>query len=93
MDIARSARNVVLRVLALYLLDAYGATDAEAAKLVEDGKGEIRQKMTFHQWHQEVEKNKANLQVLVLARLIDDATDWIYPDRKGKTEAKEQTQE
>lgn len=82
MAIAHAPRNSVLNVLTLYLLDAYAATDGEVARTVEKGKAAVRSRYTFDRWSQEVDKQKSNLQVLVLARLIDDATDWVYPERQ-----------
>ncbi len=80
--IAKAPRNSVLNLLTLYLLDAYGSADAEVADAVEKGKSAVRARFSADRWHQEIEKHKSNLQVLVLAKLIDDATDWTYPERR-----------
>jgi hypothetical protein len=93
MQVARKPRNAVLRVLTLYLLDAYASSDQDVAKSIEDGKKAVQTKFSYRQWNNEVEKNKGNLQVLVLAKLIDEATEWIYPDRKSSTEVRSGTGE
>ncbi|HUX12496.1 MAG TPA: hypothetical protein VMW87_05680 [Spirochaetia bacterium] len=80
--IAKSPRNPVLNLLTLYLLDAYGTADGEIAETVEKGKAAVRARFSADRWHQEIEKQKSNLQVLVLAKLIEDASDWTYPERR-----------
>lgn len=84
--LAEKSLDPVLMVLTLYLLDAYSASDVEIGKIVSEGKSRIHDKRSYHKWHQEVENSKGNLQVLVLAKLVQDATDWLYPEKKASAE-------
>lgn len=73
----------VLLALTLYLLDAYSASDEEIGKIIESGKSRLRTRRTYRKWLQEVENSKGNLQVLVLAKLVQDASEWLYPEQKA----------
>ena len=88
MQIARKPGNPVLHVLTLYLLDAYAPTDQDVARTIETGKKTITHRFNYRRWANEIEKNKGNLQVLVLAKLIDEATEWVYPDYKRGAEVR-----
>jgi len=83
LKIAAAPRSAVLNVLTLYLLDAYAASDQDVTRAIESGKAVVRKRFSYTRWRSEIEKSKSNLQVLVLARLIDDATTWLFPDSRN----------
>ena len=77
--VASQERNPVLRLLSLYLLATAGDDDIkqyarEQAKTLSDS-------FTNDRMTAEIDKQRSNVQVVILARLIEEATDWLYsPD-------------
>jgi len=76
----REAKSSVLELLSLYLLDAYAPSDTEAHATVQEGRRAFRQNFTRARWEKELEKQRGNLEVLVLSKLIKDAGDWAFAD-------------
>ncbi len=69
----------VLLVLTLYLLDAYAGGEDELREKLEGKKRWFREKYDARRWERELEKNRGNLEVLVLSRLLEDATQKLFP--------------
>jgi hypothetical protein len=80
LEIHGRAKNVVLRLITLYLLDAFTPSDEHVRNLVREGKRQLQASYTTESWNKEIDKNRGNLQVLVLSRLIRDATSWAFHD-------------
>ncbi len=74
----RQSKNPILRALTYYLLDAFPDQDLEVKNSVIEGKKALRGRYSISQWHKEVEKNRNNLQVVVLANLVKDVSAWIF---------------
>jgi hypothetical protein len=72
------AKNPVLRLLTAYLLDAFSVSDNEARNLVVEEKRRLQSSYSQSQWDREIEKNRGNLQVVVLSKLIRDASSWAF---------------
>ena len=72
------AKNPVLRLLTIYLLDAFSVSDNEVRNLVVEEKRRLQSTYSSAQWEREVEKNRGNLQVVVLSKLIRDASSWAF---------------
>ncbi len=87
-ELAGKPTEPVLQALTLYLLDAYAANDAEVTNVITEGREKLKSRRTYLRWHEEVEKSKGNLQVLVLAKLVQDATEWLYPEHNAAVEGK-----
>lgn len=71
-------KNPVLYLLTLYLLDPFTKQDESIAESVESGKQQLRDKYGGTSWQKEIDKNRDNLEVIVLARLVRDATAWAF---------------
>lgn len=76
-------REPVLRALTYYLLDVFSTQDLEVKNSVVEGKKALRGRYTRTQFQKEIEKSRSNLQVVVLANLVNDATNWIF-ERSGQ---------
>ncbi len=74
------AKNPILRLLTVYLLDAFSVSDNEVRNLVVEEKRRLQSSYTPERWEREVEKNRGNLQVVVLSKLIRDAGKWAFGD-------------
>lgn len=79
-DLAAEVKNPVLMVLTLYLLDAYTTTDTEIASQVEEKKKAFLEGYTPDRWRRELSKQRGNLQVLVLSKLLADAVKRLFPE-------------
>lgn len=80
LQIYNGAKNPVLRLITLYLMDAFTPSDDYIRNLVREGKNAFQARYNSESWQKELEKNRGNLQVLVLSRLIQDATAWAFED-------------
>ncbi|MFP3958700.1 MAG: hypothetical protein ACLFUX_00880 [Spirochaetaceae bacterium] len=74
------AKNDVLVLLTIYLLDAFTVAESRILNIVMERKRAFQTKYTPEQWNKEVEKNRGNLQVIVLSKLIRDAGNWVFSD-------------
>lgn len=79
-DLQRRTKNDVLALLTLYLLDAFTVSDKQVNNIVLERKKGFQSKYTPEQWNKEVEKNRGNLQVIVLSKLVRDASAWVFSD-------------
>lgn len=75
-----ATRNDVLAIITLYLLDAFTVGDNQVNSIVVERKKSFQSKYTVDQWSKEVERNRGNLQVVVLSRLVRDASAWVFSD-------------
>ena len=67
-------RDPILLLLTLYLLDSI--SPGEHSEKVE----RFRSRYTLAKVEDEIEKQRANVHVVILARLIEKAKDWLYED-------------
>ncbi|MFO8063483.1 MAG: hypothetical protein ACQETQ_00185 [Spirochaetota bacterium] len=80
MELLNRTKNDVLALLTLYLLDAFTVSDNQVNNIVVERKRAFQAKYTSEQWNKEVEKNRGNLQVIVLSKLVRDASNWVFSD-------------
>jgi len=80
--LAKEAKHPVLKLLSLYLLDSFKSLDPAAASAVVEGKAGIRKRYGEKEWNAVLERSKTNLQVLVLMKLVKDATLWLFDENK-----------
>jgi hypothetical protein len=80
LDLLKRTKNDVLALLTLYLLDAFTVSDHQVNNIVLERKRTFQSKYTADQWSKEVEKNRGNLQVIVLSKLVRDASAWVFSD-------------
>lgn len=81
-EILDGTKNHLLLLITAYLLDAFSASDPAVASRVQDARNQVRGKYDEEGWQKEIEKQRNNLQVLVLSKLIRDATNWLFDDRR-----------
>jgi hypothetical protein len=82
-ELVPDVKDPVLLVLALYLLEAFTKSDEEAGRLVESNLAELKQKYTQSQWSKEADKRKNEIHVLLLSKLLQEASDWAFSIRDG----------
>ncbi|TVQ98939.1 MAG: hypothetical protein EA403_13425 [Spirochaetaceae bacterium] len=78
MAVPSQTRNPLLKALSFYLLDAMVPHEQNVKNAVLEGKKALRARFSDAQWQKEIEKNRANLQVVVLQKLVNDASLWIF---------------
>jgi hypothetical protein len=76
--VANREKEPVLLLLSLYLLDAFAGGDAEAEKVVNEGKAALRGRYTPSTWQREIEGSRDNVEVVVLSKLLQEATEWLF---------------
>ena len=69
-----STRNAVLLLLSAYLLDGLGSDRLDRLK------SDLKSRFTPERISSEVERQRSNVQVVILSRLIEEATDWLHDD-------------
>ena len=84
-----SSRDPVLALLAAYLLETVvvkaavpGGADAEALAAAERVRKDLRKRFPGGRFAQELERAKGEFQIVVLSRLIDDASKWMMAAEK-----------
>ena len=85
--ISREAKDPIVRLLTAYLLDAYDSQDQEVRNVVLETVRSITGEYTMDSWRKEVERQRSNIQIVVLANLIDDATAWAFDTKNPGTAA------
>ena len=76
--VAKEAREAVLLLLALYLLDAFSDGDAEIEQTLAAGKASLKKRFTPSLWQKELERAKENVEVVILSKLVQEATEWLF---------------
>jgi hypothetical protein len=75
-----ASADPAVRLLSLYLLDVVARDDPEAEKLVEEGKRLLKASHPAERMSRALERSGENMEVVVLARIVRDARDWLYGD-------------
>ena len=78
LGIAEREKEPVLLLLSLYLLDAFANGDEAAAQVVVDGKAALKDRFSPTAWQRELENAKDNVEVVVLTKLLSEATEWLF---------------
>ena len=78
MAIADETKNPVQQLLIAYLLDSASAHDESARSVVGKLKSALQSRYQGDRWERELERQRSGLQVLVLSKLIDDASRWAF---------------
>jgi hypothetical protein len=68
----------VLLLLSLYLLDVLAKSDAKLEEQVAEKRRMLQKKCTPESIQKSIEKSGGNMQVVVLARLLQDAVQWLF---------------
>ncbi len=78
-------RDAILILLAAYLLDTFSRRDEEAASEIARVRAALTRKFSKSAWEREIERAKSNLQVVILVKLVQEATDWLYSEGKQES--------
>ncbi len=78
LDLSGEVRDPVLRLLTFYLMDAFSDTDRDLTELLRREREAFRKRFPRAGWERTVERSKGNIQVIVLSKLIEEATGWAY---------------
>ncbi|MEW5817675.1 MAG: hypothetical protein AB1798_20060 [Spirochaetota bacterium] len=77
-------KEPILNLLILYLMDTltdkFPAVDAK----IQAGKTSLRKRFTPGLWQKEVNKNRENIQIVILAKLVREAGDWLFKENGDK---------
>jgi hypothetical protein len=73
----------VLLLLAIYLLEAIARPDPSVEARVAARRESLRSAHTPSSMQKAIEKSSANIQVVVLSRLLQDATQWLFAGPPG----------
>lgn len=77
-SIAKSTKEPVLLLLSIYMLDAFSDGDSSMEPTLEDGKSALKRRFGPAAWQKEIERAKDNVEVVVLTKLIQEATEWLF---------------
>lgn len=80
--IAEGEKDPLIRVLGLYLLDPFTKDDEKAKVYVEEGIAVLRKKYTPASWNRVMNRYRENVLVVILARVVQEATAWLFEDTK-----------
>ncbi len=84
-SLAQNGNDQVLQLLSLYLLDVVAKDDPELEKKVSDLRGTLRERSTPQELSKTIEKAGANMEVVVLSRMLHDAVEWLYAASATRT--------
>lgn len=77
-EIHASAKDPILALLCLYLLEAYGKSDGGVADAVQEGADRLRRTLDEPSMRRRIERSAENTQILILSRILADAVRWLY---------------
>jgi hypothetical protein len=77
-ELASETSDPVLLLLSLYMLKPLARDDEQLETLIESRTQEFRKTHTVEAWNKRVEKAKDNMQILVLSKIIREASDWVF---------------
>lgn len=77
-SLAQSARDPVLQLLSLYLLDVVAKDDPALEEKVSELRGSLRERSTPQEMGRTIERAGGNMEVIVLSRMLHDAVEWLY---------------
>ena len=76
--LADTVSDEVLLLLTLYLLDVLAKDDPALESKVSSMRDTLRRRHTLATFQNTIEKSGGNMQVVVLSRLLQDATSWLF---------------
>jgi len=78
MKLLEEDKDLILYLLTLYILKSFVPSNPDLKDKIEAGIHKITGKYNVYTWQKLVETQKSNVQVLVLSRIIDQATSWLF---------------
>lgn len=80
LELLNQRTDPVLQVLTAYMLESYRRHDEQAARRVQEELNRLRNAWSPAKWKKQLERSRSNLLVLVMAKLLEDASSWAFPD-------------
>ncbi len=75
-----AARDPVVRLLSLYLLDVLGRGDPAVERSVVEGRRGLRSAYSAQRLQQVIERSADNMEIVVLSKIVADARLWLYAE-------------
>ncbi|HOV63709.1 MAG TPA: hypothetical protein PLG43_07505 [Spirochaetia bacterium] len=88
--LAKGEKDPLLRLLSLYMLDPFTTDDEEVKACVEEGVAALKKKYTATSWNKVMNRYKENVLVVILSRVIEEATTWLFPENKNQQSKQDQ---
>jgi hypothetical protein len=87
LELSNKVRDPVLLLLVIYTLDPFRTLDDEVLEKTDRLKKELSTRYTRELMEKKIQKNRANIAVVVMAPIFSDALAWLYHDRgeQGET--------
>jgi hypothetical protein len=85
LSLADGLRDPLLLLLSLYLLDVLAREDASLEERVTAGREHLKRRFTPQGFARRIEAAGGNMEVVVLSRLLQDATQWLFAAPAVKT--------
>jgi hypothetical protein len=82
-ELLPDARDPVLRMLCLYLIDVFAGKDAELDSGLEKGRADLKRRFGPEAMKRHIEKSSENMEIVILSKIVQDAREWLYSD--GRT--------
>ena len=78
LQIIRETKEPILELVSLYTVDPFKTIDDEVLTLVEQHRRGLNERFSRGALEKEVSKQRDNVVVIILSKLITDALDWLY---------------
>ena len=85
-ELGGQVKEPVLLLLCAYLLQSLDSGSSEVNQVVELARAKLTKRFSQSTWEAEVERSKNRVQVVIMSRLVDDATTWLFSNGSAKLE-------
>lgn len=75
-----TSQDPIIIVLSLFLLTSFGELDSGIKALLAEKKKKFREKHPKKAWEKILSKAQGNLELVILMKLVRDATAWVYDE-------------
>lgn len=79
-SLCENGKDVVVQALSGYLLEAYADQDDKLSTRIHQYRSSITGRISRKEWEKTVEKQRSELYVLILSKLLLDVTEWLYKE-------------
>jgi len=76
--LADAAKDPLVQMLSLYLLDVYARQDQRIEDRVKALRHVLTQRLTQAEMNRRIQKSGDNMEVVILSKIVQDARDWLY---------------
>jgi hypothetical protein len=73
-------KDPVVRAVSAYLLEAYAGTDEGIRGTIDATRAALKTAHSPAEWERLVERQRSELYVLILSKLLQDVTEWLYKE-------------